>query len=171
MSDFGLCLRILGETVFRDCSFMLQLTQLTRPQVPLNPAFNSPQVIAALSHLSASHLIISTETNLPFRDPKENITLLKQICPDLHAGKVQSPSVPSLRDIILVDNSAGRVDTERLRATVVFGELLDGMSGIKGRSVVPESELKVDDIINSESAVLYTRLCLLGRVFRKTFFR
>ncbi|CZT50610.1 related to long-chain fatty-acid-CoA ligase [Rhynchosporium secalis] len=116
--------------------------------VPLNPAFNSPQVIAALSHLSASHLIISTETNLPFRAPRENITLLKQICPDLQAAKVESPSVPSLKEIILVNNSEGRVDAKPLTATIDFQELLDGQIGSSAREVVPESPLMTDDIIN-----------------------
>ena len=41
--------------------------------VPLNPSFNSQQVIAALSHLDASHLIIGTETNLS-RKPPRNAT-------------------------------------------------------------------------------------------------
>ncbi|KAH9213820.1 acyl-CoA synthetase/AMP-acid ligase-like protein II [Leptodontidium sp. 2 PMI_412] len=116
--------------------------------VPLNPAFNSPQVTAALSHLSATHLIISTETNLPFKPPRENITLLKQICPDLYSGKVESSSVPSLRDVILVDNSEGRVDIEGMKSTVEFGELLDGMSGMRGKEVVPDEPLMTDDIIN-----------------------
>ncbi|KAH7312012.1 hypothetical protein BKA65DRAFT_468008 [Rhexocercosporidium sp. MPI-PUGE-AT-0058] len=116
--------------------------------VPLNPAFNSPQVTAALSHLSATHLIISTETNLPFRPPRENITLLKQICPDLHSGKVESSSVPSLRNVILVDNSEGRVDVTGMKSTVGFGELLDGMKGMRGRELVPDEPLRTDDIIN-----------------------
>ena len=49
--------------------------------VPLNPTFNSPQVISALNHLQASHLIIGAETRLPKRGPRENLSLLKQISP------------------------------------------------------------------------------------------
>ncbi|KAG4411400.1 hypothetical protein IFR04_015458, partial [Cadophora malorum] len=116
--------------------------------VPLNPAFNSPQVIAALSHLSAAHLIISTETNLPFKQPRENITLLKQICPDLHKSKVASSVVPSLKNVILVDNSEGRVDVSKLGCTAGYGDLLEEQRGRRGREVVLEEEAKVDDIIN-----------------------
>lgn len=116
--------------------------------VPLNPAFNSPQVIAALSHLSAAHLIISTETNLAFKPPRENISLLNQICPDLYKSKVESSVVPSLRNVILVDNSEGRVDFSKLGCTVGYGDLLEEQRGMRGREVVLEEEAKVDDIIN-----------------------
>ncbi|KUJ09216.1 acetyl-CoA synthetase-like protein [Mollisia scopiformis] len=116
--------------------------------VPLNPAFNSPQVIAALSHLEAAHLIIGTETNLPYKPPRENISLLKQIVPDLESGKVESISVPSLKNIILVDNSEGRIQTERLKSTTPFGELINGFSSSRERAIVPDEPLHRDEIIN-----------------------
>ncbi|PBP16392.1 acetyl-CoA synthetase-like protein [Diplocarpon rosae] len=116
--------------------------------VPLNPAFNSPQVIAALSHLEASHLIISTETNLPYKDPRENITLLKQICPDLYSSKIESPSVPSLRNIILVDNSFSRIDISSLTSTTPFHALLATHSSSKSQGIVPDSPLSTGDIVS-----------------------
>lgn len=69
--------------------------------------------------------------------------------------------MPSLKDIILVDNSEGRVYVKGLRSTVAFGELLDGMSGMRAKEVVPDSPLETDDIINSE----FTKFPFLGPCF------
>ncbi|KFX87802.1 hypothetical protein V490_08002, partial [Pseudogymnoascus sp. VKM F-3557] len=114
--------------------------------VPLNPAFNSPQVVSALSHLEATHLIIGTETNLPFKAPRENISLLKQIAPDLTSGSIESASVPSLQKVILVDNSAGRLDVSDFKSTTPFNDLLYSQTNPK--AVTPDSPLHRDDIIN-----------------------
>jgi len=115
--------------------------------VPLNPAFNSHQIIAALSHLEAAHLIIGTETNLPYKKSRENITLLKQIAPDITSQKLESASIPSLRNIILVDNSDARIDTSPLRATTPFTDLLSSSSH-SASSIVPNLELDPDEIVN-----------------------
>ncbi|KAI9046918.1 hypothetical protein LZ554_008996 [Drepanopeziza brunnea f. sp. 'monogermtubi'] len=116
--------------------------------VPLNPAFNCPQVSSAISHLSAAHLIMSTETNLPFKSPRENITLLKQICPDLSSSKVESSSAPSLRNIILVDNSSSRINTSSLRATTSFSALLASYDSKRNTAIVPDEPLRPSDTIN-----------------------
>jgi acyl-CoA synthetase (AMP-forming)/AMP-acid ligase II len=116
-------------------------------KVPLNPAFNSPQVIAALSHLEAAHLIIGTETNLPFKKPRENVTLLKQIVPDLEAAKVESASITSLRNIVLVDNSDSRINVSSFSAITPFENLLYSTS-LKEKALVPDSPLDPDEIIN-----------------------
>ncbi|MCJ1276579.1 hypothetical protein MMC21_004385 [Puttea exsequens] len=113
--------------------------------VPLNPGFNAHQVIAALAHLEASHLIIGTETNLPRKEPRSNTSLLQQLVPDLQARKVQSEVVPSLRQITVVDNSQGRVDTASLKSTTDFKYILfDGRSS----SPLQNNSLHPDDIIN-----------------------
>jgi acyl-CoA synthetase (AMP-forming)/AMP-acid ligase II len=119
------------------------LRSLTTAQVPLNPAFNSLQVISALSHLSASHLIIGMETNLPYKPPRENVTLLEEISADIKTAiKVRSESVPSLQTVVLVDNSNGRINP--LRGVTPFNDLFLGQSSaeIKGDVLCP------DDIIN-----------------------
>ncbi|KAI9743805.1 MAG: hypothetical protein M1818_002539 [Claussenomyces sp. TS43310] len=125
----------------------LALFKLGAILVPLNPAFNSQQVISAISHLDASHLVIGTETNMAYRPPRENISLLQQLTPDLAAHKVQSISVPSLRTITLVDNSEGRIPTSSLHATTPFQDLLMSQ-GTGSTSVLPDSPLEADDIIN-----------------------
>ncbi|KAH6674925.1 acyl-CoA synthetase/AMP-acid ligase-like protein II [Halenospora varia] len=115
--------------------------------VPLNPAFNSNQVISALSHLDAAHLIIGAETNLPFKQPRENISLLKAITPDIASSHLQSESVPCLKNIILVDNASGRIDTSSLQVTTPFADLISSTSNAN-QEIIPDSELNKDEIVN-----------------------
>jgi acyl-CoA synthetase (AMP-forming)/AMP-acid ligase II len=74
--------------------------------------------------------------------------LLRQIVPDFKAGRVEGESVKSLRNVVLVDNSAGRVETAGLGATVPFGELLQDSWGWREERIVPDSPLERDEIIN-----------------------
>ena len=113
--------------------------------MPLNPGFNGQQVIAALAHLEASHLIISTETNLPRKEPRSNVQLLRQITPDLQARKIESEAVPSLREVIIVDNSEGRVDPSLLRPTLNYYDVL---SESCSSSSLPEQFLRPDEVVN-----------------------
>jgi long-subunit acyl-CoA synthetase (AMP-forming) len=121
---------------------------MTILQVPLNPAFNGTQVISALSHLTAAHLIISTETNLPRKEPRSNIPLLNSLIPNLHNHKLESSSVPSLANVILVDNSSGRFTSEignHPRATSRYEEVVeDGGTG----SALGAQGLISDEVIN-----------------------
>ncbi len=113
--------------------------------MPLNPGFNAQQVIAALAHLEASHLIIGTETNLPRKEPRSNIQLLQQLIPDLQARKIESEVVPSLQQVILVDNSEGRLDQSLLRPTINYDDVLaEGSSSTS----LPKQSLHPDEIVN-----------------------
>ena len=114
-------------------------------KAPLNPGFNAQQVIAALAHLEVSHLIIGTETNLPRKEPRSNIQLLQQLIPDLQARKIESEVVPSLQQVIVVDNSQGRVDPSLLRPTVNFNDVLSEGSG---PCSLPQQFLHPDEIVN-----------------------
>ena len=100
-----------------------------------------------MSHLEAAHLIIGTETNLPYKLPRENVTLLKTISPDLENSKLESASVPSLRNIILVNNSEDRINVSSFHATTPFTDLLFS-SARKAETVVPDEELHRDEIVN-----------------------
>ena len=102
-------------------------------------------MIAALAHLETSHLIISTETNLPRKTPRSNVQLLRQIIPDLQARKIESEAVPSLREVIIVDNSDGRVDQSLLKPTVNYDDVLSGGSG---SSSLSEQFLHPDEVVN-----------------------
>ncbi|KAK0858118.1 hypothetical protein LTS02_009924 [Friedmanniomyces endolithicus] len=110
---------------------------------PLNPSFNAQQVVSATRHLDTSHLIIGAETNLSRKPPRNNVQLLEHLAPGLRGGKLESESVPSLKEIILVDNSSGRVDAAELKATVPFEAILAG-SG----QTVPDQRLHKDDVVN-----------------------
>ena len=113
--------------------------------MPLNPGFNAQQVIAALAHLEASHLIIGTETNLPRKEPRSNVPLLQQLIPDLQARKIESEAVPSLQQVIIVDNSERRIDRSLLIPTVNYDNVL---SEGAGSSSLPKQFLSPDEIVN-----------------------
>jgi acyl-CoA synthetase (AMP-forming)/AMP-acid ligase II len=84
---------------------------------------------------------------LPYKSPRENVTLLKTISPDLENSKLESASVPSLRNIILVNNSEDRINTSSFHATTPFTDLLFS-SARKAETVVPDEELHRDEIVN-----------------------
>lgn len=114
----------------------------------MNPAFNSTQVISALSHLSAEHLIISAETNLPRKAPRSNLPLLRSVIPRLDGKTLESESVPSLLNVILVDNSSGRFDSEldeTPRAITRFDDVLE--DGGVGRPL-EDQNLHPDEVVN-----------------------
>ena len=113
--------------------------------MPLNPSFNAQQVISALSHLDASHLIIGTETNLPRKAPRSNIPLLQQIIPDLQKSKLQSEAVPSLREVIVVDNSHRRVDNSKLNPIRKYNEVISDQDILRPFN---DSSLHPDEIVN-----------------------
>ena len=111
----------------------------------MNPAFNSQQVIAALAHLEASHLLIGTETNLPRKLSRSNVPILQQLVTDLGSAKCESEAVPSLKHIITIDNSSGRVDTSVLKATVSYDHVIE--DGGIGQSL-PNQGLHPSEIVN-----------------------
>jgi acyl-CoA synthetase (AMP-forming)/AMP-acid ligase II len=117
----------------------------TQVQVPLNPAFNAPQVLSALNHLSASHLIIGAETNLPRKDPRSNISLLTHLVPNLAGSKLESELVPSLQNVVLVDNSNGRIDVSEYRSMRRYENVLE--DGGQGRALEDQG-LDANEIAN-----------------------
>ena len=111
----------------------------------MNPSFNSQQVTSALAHLGASHLIIGTETNLPRKKPRSNIPLLKHLILDPQSWKLESQVVPSLREVITVDNSEGRVDTTSFRSLTPYSHVVfDG----RGSYLIAPQSLDPDEIVN-----------------------
>lgn len=113
--------------------------------VPLNPTFNAPQVLSAMNHLSASHLIIGAETNRPRQAPRSNIPLLEHLVPDLNSSILQSEAAPSLQSVILVDNSSGRVDLTKYKSISHYGNVLENGSH---HTVTPDQALDPHDIVN-----------------------
>ena len=113
--------------------------------MPLNPAFTTQQVISALSHLQVSHLIIGAETNLSRREPQSNVPLLKEILNGSSSNTIRSELVPSLEQIIVADNSSGRVKLDQFRSTLAFSEVLG--SGTNSGST-PNPQLHLDEVVN-----------------------
>ncbi|KAM3416484.1 hypothetical protein BST61_g8077 [Cercospora zeina] len=111
---------------------------------PLNPSFNANQVVSALNHLGTSHLIIGTETHLIRKDPRNNSEILKHIAPGIGGKKLESELCPSLEEIVLVDNSHGRVDAGSLGATVPFQAIQEGQSA----QSISYEDLHKDDVVN-----------------------
>ncbi|KAJ5665473.1 AMP-dependent synthetase/ligase [Penicillium maclennaniae] len=114
--------------------------------VPLNLSFNAMQVVAALGHLETTHLIISAESNLPRKDPRSNVPLLEHLIPNLSGAKIQSALVPSLRQVILVDNSSGRVDSSAYKSLTPFSSIMSQIPA--DGCALPEQDLSADDIVN-----------------------
>jgi len=113
-------------------------------QVPLNPAFNALQITSALTHLEASHLIISSEINLPYKAPRSVMPLLSHLIPDMKKSKMESEAVSSLKGVIVVENSSGRVDTEAFGALNSYTDVLrDG----EGGTLAPK-KLDANDVVN-----------------------
>ena len=113
--------------------------------VPLNPAFTDKQIAAAFNLLSATHLVIGTETNLPFKKPRSNVSILESLVTDLKGSKVESERIPTLKHVILLDNSAGRADVKSFSSLTPFASLASDSD----KSAVSISEsLSNTDIVN-----------------------
>jgi acyl-CoA synthetase (AMP-forming)/AMP-acid ligase II len=110
---------------------------------PLNPSFNQQQVISALNHLESSHLIVGAETNLSRKPPRSNLSMLSQIVPNIHGSKLESEVVPSLTQVVLVDNAEGRVNTSELKAAVPFQDIAQG-----DEQSLPDQGLHKDEVVN-----------------------
>lgn len=115
--------------------------------MPLNPAFNTKQVESALDHLEASHLIIGRETPLPFKPPRDNTPLLKDIIGDLTQAEWRSETVPSLKKIILVNTSESG-ESAGFASTTPFRDLIHGHESQREKEVIPNERLHRDDVIS-----------------------
>ncbi|KAL4872433.1 hypothetical protein BDV12DRAFT_162189 [Aspergillus spectabilis] len=114
--------------------------------VPINPSFNATQVVAALKHLGTSHMIVSSESNLPRKQPRSNMPLLKHLIQDLSNSRLESAAVPTLRNIILVDNSTGRIDSSALRSLTPYSSVTSDNTA-DGKALPPQS-LSAREVVN-----------------------
>jgi acyl-CoA synthetase (AMP-forming)/AMP-acid ligase II len=118
--------------------------------VPLNPGFNSTQVAAALNHLGVETLIIGAVTDLAYKPcrGRGNLELLRGIIPNLDQPKIESTVVPTLKNVVIVDNSASHPETAfdlaRQRAFTPFSTLLQSAQ----KPVQPDTPLRPDETIN-----------------------
>lgn len=127
--------------------------------VPLNPSFNAAQLTAALAHLDVKVLVIGAVTDLPYkpRRGRSNIDLLTALIPGLLAtgkekrGTLESAAVPSLKNVVVVDNSAdhpqsGFPPLDDLGLLIPYTTLLSSSSSTA--PVTPDAPLAADETIN-----------------------
>jgi long-subunit acyl-CoA synthetase (AMP-forming) len=65
--------------------------------------------------------------------------------PDLIGSNLESELVPSLKNVIMVDNSKGRIDCAVYKSTAKYEDVLE--DGGQGRAL-EDQELDVHDIVN-----------------------
>jgi acyl-CoA synthetase (AMP-forming)/AMP-acid ligase II len=123
--------------------------------VPLNPGFNANQVTAALNHLAVELLIIGAVTDLAYKPcrGRSNLPLLQSMVPDLESGRVEAPEIPTLKTIVVVDNSASHPLSNfpplaSLRSLTPFSSLIPDLASIRAssaayaaRPITPDSPL------------------------------
>ncbi|KAI0393786.1 hypothetical protein F5Y17DRAFT_288430 [Xylariaceae sp. FL0594] len=126
--------------------------------VPLNPTFNSTQLAAALAHLGVEVLIIGAVTDLAYKPcrGRSNLGLLSTLIPGLsgdkrkgRGDKIESPVVPTLRTVVLVDNTdshphASFPPLRDLEILTPYTTLLESSP----RPVTPDSPLSANETIN-----------------------
>ncbi|KAI1778931.1 acetyl-CoA synthetase-like protein [Hypoxylon cercidicola] len=123
--------------------------------VPLNPTFNAHQLGAALSKLGVEVLVIGAVTDLAYKPcrGRSNLDLLTALVPDLGRSKVESPTVPSLKSVVLVDNTLSHPHVafpplRDLRALTPYAALRHSPSSSSSSSVIPDAPLSPADTIN-----------------------
>lgn len=130
--------------------------------VPLNPGFNVKQVTAALNHLSVELLIIGAVTDLAYKPcrGRSNLPLLREMVPDLESGRIEAPEIPSLKTVVVVDNSpfhplSAFPPLNTLRSLTPFSDLLPSSGGSLtaissslSNPITPDSPLSASDTIN-----------------------
>ncbi|KAI1150949.1 hypothetical protein F4825DRAFT_451969 [Nemania diffusa] len=126
--------------------------------VPLNPSFNSAQLGAALAHLGVEVLVVGAVTDLPYKPcrGRSNLDLLSALIPGLtgekrkgKGDKIESPMVPTLKTVVLVDNSPGHPQSgfpplSDLPLLTPYLPLLD----LAPRRVTPDAPLAAHETIN-----------------------
>ena len=136
--------------------------------MPLNPSFNAQQVGAALAHLGVEVLVIGAVTDLAYKPGRgrSNLGLLADLIPGIAGSgtKVESPDVPTLKSVVVVDNRASHPEAlfplESLRCLTPFDLLLplpslfsstsslSSASFSATRSITPDTTLVPSETIN-----------------------
>lgn len=129
--------------------------------VPLNPGFNVKQVTAALNHLGVELLIIGALTDLAYKPcrGRSNLPLLETIVPDLKSGRIEAPEIPTLKTVVVVDNSASHPLSNfpplaSLRSLTPFTSLIPNLATIRAsasayaaRPFTPDSPLSAAETV------------------------
>lgn len=143
----------LGNTV-EHATLTYAIFKLGAILVPLNPAFNDSQVGAALSHLGVEVLIIGAVTDRAYKpcQGRDNLELLQQLVPDLESGRIESPIVPTLKKVVVLDNTMYHPSVgfkvHQYSSLTPYSTLNSSASLSSSLSVTPDAPLQPDDTIN-----------------------
>lgn len=143
----------LGNTV-EHATLTYAIFKLGAILVPLNPAFNASQVGAALSHLGVEVLIIGAVTDKAYKPGagRSNLNLLTSLVPDLGSGRIESPQVPTLKRIVVLDNTEYHPSVDfqldQYSSLTPYSTLIWSSSLSSARSVTPDEPLDPNDTIN-----------------------
>lgn len=143
----------LGNTV-EHATLTYAVFKLGAVLVPLNPAFNASQVGAALSHLGVEVLVIGAVTDRAYKPGagRSNLELLTTLVPDLGSGRIESPQVPTLKKIVVLDNTEYHPSVDfrldRYSSLTPYSTLIWSSSLSSARSVTPDEPLHPNDTIN-----------------------
>lgn len=126
--------------------------------VPLNPSFNAKQVAAALNHLQVELLIIGAVTDLAYKPcrGRTNLPLLQELIPDLASGKIEAPEIPSLKTVVVADNTHSHPQVSfplsSFPSLTPFSNLLSTFQPeahrLSRRPITPDSPLSASETIN-----------------------
>ncbi|KAK4136931.1 acetyl-CoA synthetase-like protein [Trichocladium antarcticum] len=125
--------------------------------VPLNPGFNAKQVTAALNHLGVELLIIGAVTDLAYKPcrGRSNLPLIQTMVPDLKSGRIEAPEIPTLKTVVVVDNSPSHPlsafpPLATLRSLTPFTNLIPSLTNIptSPNPITPDAPLLPSETIN-----------------------
>lgn len=91
-------------------------------------------------------MVISSESNLPRREPRSNVPLLKHLVQDLKKSKLESALVPTLQKIILVENSTGRINTSAFKSLTPYTSITS--SNTADGQALPPQNLSPSEVVN-----------------------
>ncbi|KAJ4419931.1 hypothetical protein N0V82_004645 [Gnomoniopsis sp. IMI 355080] len=143
----------LGNTV-EHATLTYAIFKLGAILVPLNPAFTASQVGAALSHLGVEVLIIGAVTDRAYKpgQGRSNLELLKDLVPNLEGRSVESAQVPTLKKIVLLDNTAYHPSVDfqldKYPSLTPYSTLTGEPSLSNNRPVIPDTPLDPNETIN-----------------------
>lgn len=143
----------LGNTI-EHATLTYAIFKLGAILVPLNPAFNASQIGAALSHLGVEVLIIGAVTDRAYKpgQGRNNLELLRNLVPDLDSGRIESPEIPTLKKVAVLDNTlyhpAIDFRLDQYSSLTPYSTLVSSSSLSSARSVTPDSPLDPNETIN-----------------------
>ncbi|KAI5285025.1 hypothetical protein KEM54_000888 [Ascosphaera aggregata] len=119
--------------------------------VPVNPSLTDAQLISAIKHVSASHLILGTETKLSRQRCRANISTIRQLLSATERRFIsESPlAIHSLKSIIFVGSGEGELVDSCLAQRPSLTSFKSLLSSITyDRHPLPPQGLDPDDTIN-----------------------